>query len=85
MTGEPAGADQAVGFEKGIDRLERIVAALEQKEVPLETALGLFKEGVELVQHCNRLLDQAEKQMQVLLEGPDGDLRVETASLVLEG
>lgn len=82
--GDTIKTTQTLGFEEGIIRLEHIVAALEQKEVPLETALGLFRDGVELVQHCNRLLDEAEKQMQVLLEGPDGDLRVESASLVLE-
>lgn len=75
----------ALSFEAGIERLEQIVGSLEQKDVPLEAALSLFREGVELVQHCNKLLDEAEKQMEVLLEGPDGALRVETVSFVMEG
>lgn len=70
-----------LGFEQGVGRLEQIIASLEQKDIPLEQALALFREGVELVQACNRMLDQAEAQMQILLEGPDGGLKLEKANL----
>lgn len=71
-------------FENGINRLEQIVKALEQKDVPLDTALSLFREGVDLVRHCTGLLDQAERQMEILLE-TDGELRVEPAIFSGEG
>ena len=70
-----------ISFEKGVARLEEIIGSLEQKEIPLENALVLFREGVELVQECNRMLDQAETQMQILLEGPGGELKLEKANL----
>jgi exodeoxyribonuclease VII small subunit len=76
---------QVPDFEAGIKRLEEIVAALEEKEITLETSLALFREGVELVQHCTALLDKAERQMELLLEGPDGELQVESASFIVEG
>lgn len=66
----------APSFEAGIEKLEQIVKALEQRDISLENALALFKEGIGLVQHCNALLDQAEREMEVLLE-TDGELRTE--------
>lgn len=72
-------------FEEGINQLERIVRELEQKEVPLEQALNLFREGIELVQNCNRLLDHAEKQMEILLENPNGELEIRPADFSVEG
>lgn len=80
-----AAANEGLTFETGIGRLEQIVKALEQKDVALEAALNLFREGVELVQHCNHLLNQAEREMEILLEGPGGELTVEAASFKTEG
>lgn len=85
MTAERQEMTQEVTFEEGIGRLEQIVRELEQKEVPLEEALNLFQQGIQMVQQCNRLLDHAEKQMEILLEGPDGELEVRPADFVAEG
>ncbi|HVJ47875.1 exodeoxyribonuclease VII small subunit [Desulfitobacterium sp.] len=74
-----------IAFEEGIGQIEQIVRELEQKEVPLEEALKLFRQGIEMVQHCNHLLDHAEKQMEILLEGPDGELEVRPADFTVEG
>jgi exodeoxyribonuclease VII small subunit len=51
----------------------------------LEKALSLFKEGVGLIQYCSSVLNQAEKQMEILLEGPDGQLQIKPASFEMEG
>jgi exodeoxyribonuclease VII small subunit len=77
--------EQKIPFEEGISQLERIVRELEQKEVPLEEALTLFRQGIELVQHCNQLLDHAEKQMEILLENPNGELEIRPAEFPVEG
>lgn len=74
-----------LSFEEGIEQLERIVRELEQKEVPLERALNLFRQGIELVQKCNNLLDNAEKEMQILLEKPSGELEIRPADFPVEG
>ena len=76
---------EKLGFEEGIEQLEQIVRELEQKDVSLETALNLFRRGIEIVQHCNKLLDNAERQMEILLEGPGGELRLEPANVSVEG
>lgn len=74
-----------VSLESGLQQLEKIVKTLEQKDLPLENALSLFKEGVGLVQYCSNVLNQAEKQMEILLEGPDGSLQIKPVSLEMEG
>jgi len=57
-----------MSFEKGIDRLELIVGQLDQNDIPLDQALACFQEGVELVRHCNSLLDSAEAKVRILSE-----------------
>jgi exodeoxyribonuclease VII small subunit len=69
-----AEAGPEVKFEEALARLEEIVKELEGSEVPLETALGLFEEGVRLSKLCHAKLGEAEKKVQVLLRNETGDL-----------
>jgi len=78
-------SEETVSLETGLQQLEKIVKTLEQKDLPLENALSLFKEGVGLVQYCSNVLNQAEKQMEILLEGPDGSLQIKPVSFEMEG
>ncbi len=78
-------AEDSVSLETGLQHLETIVKTLEQKDLPLEKALSLFKEGVGLVQYCSSVLNQAEKQMELLLEDAEGQLQIKPASFEMEG
>jgi len=49
-------------FEKGLERLEKIVKELEQGDLPLERALELFEEGMKLSGNCRRQLEEAENK-----------------------
>ncbi|HBP64543.1 MAG TPA: exodeoxyribonuclease VII small subunit [Desulfosporosinus sp.] len=77
--------EELVSLETGLQHLEEIVKNLEQKDLPLEKALNLFKDGVGLVQYCSSVLNEAEKQMEILLEGPDGQLQIKPANFDMEG
>ena len=55
-------------FEECLQRLEKIVDELEKGEVPLERALQLFEEGVDLTRSCRKELDEAEGKVEVLLK-----------------
>ena len=59
-------------FEASMQRLEQIVRAMEQGDVPLEESLKLFQEGTELVRSCGKLLDEAELQVKKIASSPDG-------------
>ena len=59
-------------FEASMTRLEQIVRAMERGEVPLEESLKLFQEGTELVQRCQKLLDEAQLQVKKIMVAQDG-------------
>jgi exodeoxyribonuclease VII small subunit len=54
-------------FEECLQRLEQIVGELEKGELPLERALGLFEEGIQLSNSCRQELEDAEGKVEVLL------------------
>ena len=55
-------------FEDSLGRLETIVTELEKGEVPLERALNLFEEGIQLSNSCRKELEEAEGKVEVLLK-----------------
>lgn len=59
-------------FEESMQRLEQIVRAMERGDVALEESLKLFQEGTELVRNCEKLLEDAELQVKMILTAPDG-------------
>lgn len=52
-----------VSFDQAIQQLEEIVRQLEQGDVPLEDAISLYKQGMELSTVCHDKLQNAEKQL----------------------
>lgn len=67
------GAD-APEFEDALSELEEIVRALDRDEMQLDEALELFREGVGHLRTANRLLDEAEGQVEELIEDASGEL-----------
>ena len=59
-------------FEESMARLEQIVRAMERGDVALEESLKLFQEGTELVRSCQKLLDEAQLQVNMIMTAPDG-------------
>ncbi len=60
-------------FEKALERLQEIVAELEDPEKSLETSLELFEEGVALSRFCRSRIDEIQKRVEVVLkETPEG-------------
>lgn len=62
------------GFETALSELEEIVRALDREEMQLDEALELFREGVGHLRTANRLLDDAEGQVEELIEEASGEL-----------
>lgn len=56
-------------LETILTRLEAIAEQLEAGETNLETSLALFEEGVRLSKLGTRRLDDAERKLEILLEG----------------
>jgi exodeoxyribonuclease VII small subunit len=61
-----------LSFERALERLQEIVAELEDPEKGLEASLELFEEGVGLSRFCRSRIDEIEKRVEVVLkETPD--------------
>ena len=63
-------------FEECLQRLEKIVDELEKGNVPLERAIKLFEEGVQLSNSCRQELEAAEGKVEILLK-QNGKLQAE--------
>jgi exodeoxyribonuclease VII small subunit len=59
-------------FEEGLRKLEEIVTTLGDGKIPLDEALGLFKEGLGLTRELSRRLEEVEKKVEVLIKKEDG-------------
>ena len=54
-------------FEQSMDRLDQIVSLLERNEIALEQAIGVFEEGLNLVQDLDTQLQGYENKVQELM------------------
>lgn len=61
-------------FEEAIEELEKVVDELENSNLTLDESVKRFQTGVELSTYCNKLLDDAEKKISILLEKNDGTI-----------
>lgn len=64
-------------FEKSLLELQEIVTKLEAGDVSLDESLSLFEKGVKLSKTCQKILDDAEKKVSMLVANEDGELVVE--------
>jgi exodeoxyribonuclease VII small subunit len=69
--------EKSLDFEKSLAKLENIIEALEDGDLPLNDSIKTFEEGVKLTKHCQELLTKAELKIQKLLEKDDGTLDLE--------
>ena len=61
--------ERKLSFEEAMNKLEQIVDRLEEGDVPLEEAIGFYKEGMELSKLCHDKLKSVEEQLtQIITE-----------------
>jgi exodeoxyribonuclease VII small subunit len=60
-------------FEQALRQLEEAVARLEKGALPLDESLACFEVGVQSANLCRKLLQQVEKQVDVLVRQADGE------------
>lgn len=69
-------SEKEPSFEEAFRRLEEIVEQLEKGELSLDDSIRLFEEGIKLARLCTRRLEEAERQIEVLLQDENGKLSV---------
>ena len=61
-------------FEGSLEKLESIVELMQSEELPMDTRLKRFEEGVVLVRECAKSLEGAAKKVEVLVKSSGGKL-----------
>lgn len=61
-----------MSYESQLHRLEEIVGELDGDGLPLDDALRLFEEGIELLRAASDELTRAEGRVQLLVERAEG-------------
>ena len=69
---ETSPRDAEITFEQAYQKLRKSVEELEAGQLPLETAIARYEEGMRLAQMCNQILDRAELRIQQALREPNG-------------
>lgn len=63
--------DKKISLEEAFIKLDEIITGLEGEDVSLEDSFALYKEGVSLVENCQKEIDLVEKK--VLALGRNGE------------
>ncbi len=68
-------------FENALARLEIIVAELEKGDLPLDDSLKIFEEGIKLSKTCLKMLDDAERKVEIMVQEKDGRKRLRALTI----
>ncbi len=72
MTGK-----KPLNLEKSLEQLESLIDELESGDLPLDTAMKKFEEGIKLTRSCQSALKDAEQRVEILLKSAGGDEALE--------
>ena len=64
-------------FEDLMQTLENIVQTLEKGELNLDESVTKFEEGMKISKQCNKMLEDSEKRISILLEKTNGEIQEE--------
>ncbi len=70
-----------VKFEEALARLEVIVSELERGDLTLDDSMRIFEEGMKLSKTCLKMLEDAERKVEILVRDKDGHKRVRALEL----
>jgi len=71
--------DKKPDFESALSELEGLVSKLESGDLSLDQSLACFKRGVELTRHCQSVLDEAQKTVELLATNTDEQAGIEAS------
>jgi exodeoxyribonuclease VII small subunit len=76
---------QAIDLEKALSDLEELVEELESGDLPLETAMKKFEDGIKLTRNCQAALKEAEQKVEILLKNAGGEEALEDFEVDADG
>ncbi len=60
--------EEGKNFEELMQNLESIVQELEKGDLNLDDSVAKFEEGMKISKECNKILEDSEKRISILLE-----------------
>ena len=66
-----------MSFEEALSELEGIVKSLESGKAPLDESIGAYERGIELKNHCEKKLTEAQSKIEKITLGKDGAVKTE--------
>ncbi len=60
-------------FEESLEKLKRVVKALETGDLPLEESINAYTYGVRLTNHSQKLLASSKKKIESILAEHDNE------------
>lgn len=64
-------------FEEQITELEKIINELENGNLNLDDSVVKFEQGMKISKECNKMLENAEKKITILLNNENGEVNEE--------
>ena len=61
-------------FAEALNELETIVKSLESGEKTLDESIALFEKGITLSKTLNKMIDDAEQRVKMLITNEDGSV-----------
>lgn len=55
-----------LSIEETFEKVEEILQKISDENVNLEDSFAMYKEGIDLLGHCNSVIDKVEKEIEVL-------------------
>lgn len=59
-----------LSLEDAFDKIDELMNEMSDSDIPLEKSFELYKQGMELLKHCNEKIEKVEKQV-IELSGAD--------------
>lgn len=53
-------------FESELEKIEKIKNRIDSSEVTLDEAMILFKDGLNSINYCNKILDEAKQSIEII-------------------
>jgi exodeoxyribonuclease VII small subunit len=70
-----------MSFEEALGELEDVAMKLEGGELGLDDSIKEFEKGIRLARFCQQKLDEAERKIEILQKGADGEVKPERVAV----
>lgn len=65
MKNESLNIDE-LSLEQAFSKIDELMNEMADEDIPLEKSFELYKQGMDLLNHCNSKIDKVEKQIKEL-------------------